>query len=113
MVQYLFSGGIFMIPIVASFLVLTFISFKNLKIAFHTDKIILIGSLTGIFGILITGISIYNTLKVMHDISKVAPLILWNGLKTSLVTTFAGGFVLCMSVISWYIFTNKYKLRTQ
>ena len=102
-----------MIPIMASFLVLTIISFKNLKIAFHTDKIILIGSLTGIYGILITGISINNAFKAMPDISKVAPFILWNGLKTSLVTTFAGGFVLFVSVLFWYIFTNKYKLHTQ
>ena len=113
MVQYLFSGGIFMIPIMASFIVLTFISFKNLKTPYHTDKIILIGSLTGIYGILITGISINNAFKAMPDISKVAPLILWNGLKTSLVTTFAGGSVLCISVLFWYIFKNKYKPRTQ
>ena len=110
MVQYLFFGGIFMIPIAVSFLVLIFISFKNLKIAFHVDKIILTGSLTGIFGILMTGISINNAIKVMPDISKVAPHILWNGLKTSLVTTFSGGLVLCMSVLFWYIFKNRYKL---
>ena len=110
MVQYLFSGGISIIPIGVSLIVIIFISFKNLKIAFHVDKIILIGSLTGIFGILMTGISINNTLKVMPDTSKVAPLILWNGLKISLVTTFSGGFVLCMSVLLWYIFKNRYKL---
>ena len=110
MVQYLFSGGISIIPIGVSLIVIIFISFKNLKIAFHVDKIILIGPLTGIFGILMTGISINNAIKVIPDISKVAPFILWNGLKTSLVTTFSGGFVLWLSVLLWYIFKNRYKL---
>ena len=109
MVQYLFSGGVLMIPIYFSFLILVFISFKNLKGAFHIDKIILIGSATAIFGIIATGVGISGALSVAPDISKIAPHILWNGLKSSLVTTFSGGFILFFSTFLWYFFSAKHK----
>ena len=112
LIQYLLSGGIFMIPILLSLCFLIFISFKNLKCAYHTDKIILIGSATAIFGIIATGVGINNALSIVPDISKIAPNILWNGLKTSLVTTFAGGVTLLFSTVVWYIFSNKYKPQT-
>ena len=112
MVQYLISGGVLMIPIYFSFISLVFISFKNLKGAFHIDKIILIGSGTAIFGIISTGVGISSTLNIVPDISKIAPHILWNGLKTSLVTTFSGGFILFVSTILWYFFSDKHKPQT-
>ena len=109
MVQYLLSGGIFVIPILLSFCILIFISLKKLKSAYHTDKIILIGSITAIFGIISTGIGIFSAVIIAPDISKIAPYILWNGFKISLVTTFTGGITLLFSTIMWYIFTNRYK----
>ena len=112
MVQYLFSGGVLMIPIYCSFFLLVFISFKNLKGAFHIDKIILIGSGTAIFGIISTGVGIISTLNIVPDISNIAPQILWNGLKTSLVTTFSGGLILFLSTFLWYFFSVKYKPET-
>ena len=112
MIQYLLSGGIFMIPIYISFCFLIFISLKNLKSAYYIDKIILIGSATAIFGIIATAVGISNTLSIVPDISKIAPHILWNGLKTSLVTTFSGGIILLFSTVLWYFFSNKYKLKT-
>ena len=113
MIQYLFSGGVFMIPIGLSLFLLIFISLKNLKIAYHTDKIILIGASTAIFGIIATGVGISSALSVVPDISEIAPTILWNGLKTSLVTTFSGGFILFLSTLLWINFSNKYKVQTQ
>ena len=112
MVQYLISGGVLMIPIYFSFISLVFISFKNLKGAFHIDKIILIGSGTAIFGIISTGVGIISTLNIVPDISKIAPHILWNGLNTSLVTTFSGGFILFFSTFLWYFFSTKHKPQT-
>ena len=112
MIQYFLSGGILMIPIYFSFLFLIFISVKNLKSAYHIDKIILVGSATAIFGIIATAIGINNALSIIPDISKIAPNILWNGLKTSLVTTFSGGFILFCSTILWYYLSIKYRQQT-
>ena len=109
MIQYFLSGGIFMIPIYLSLIFLIFISAKNLKSAYHIDKIILIGSITAIFGIIATAVGISNALSIFPDISNIAPHILWNGLKTSLVTTFSGGFILLFSTLLWYLFSSKYK----
>ena len=75
----------------------------------NPDKIILIGSITAIFGIILTGIGIFSAVIIAPDISKIAPYILWNGFKISLVTTFTGGVTLLFSTIMWYIFTNRYK----
>ncbi len=101
-----------MIPIYLSLCFLIFISLKNCKSAFHIDKIILVGSVTAIFGIIATAIGISNALSIAPDISKIAPNILWNGLKTSLVTTFSGGFILLFSTVLWYSFSKKYKPRS-
>ena len=109
MVQYLFSGGILMTPIFFSLFILIFMLFKNIKGAFHIDKIILIGSLTAIFGMIATVLGINTVLSITPDISKIAPHILWNGLKSSLVTTFSGGFILLFSTFLWYFFSVKYK----
>ena len=112
MIRYLLSGGISMVPIYISFLFLIFISFKNFKCAFHIDKIILLGSLTATFGIISTAFGINNAFSMVPDISNIAPHILWNGLKTSLVTTFSGGFILLISTILWYLFSKKYRAHT-
>ena len=98
-----------MIPIYLSLIILIFISTKNLKSAYHIDKIILIGSAAAIFGISATAVGISNALSIVPDISKVAPHVLWNGFKTSLVTTFSGGVILFISTVLWYVFSNKYK----
>ncbi len=109
MIQYFLSGGVLMMPIFLSFFILIFMLFKNMKGAFHIDKIILIGSATAIFGIIATGIGINGALSITPDISKIAPHILWNGLKSSLVTTFSGGFILFFSTFLWYFFSARHK----
>ena len=109
MIQYFISGGFLMIPIFLSFFILIFMSLKNLKRAFHIDKIMLIGSATSIFGIIATGAGISSALSIAPDISKIAPHILWSGLKSSLVTTFSGGLILFFSTFLWYFFSAKHK----
>ena len=111
MLKYLLSGGIFMIPIYFSLFFLIFISFKNIKNSYHVDKIILIGSLTAIFGIIATAVGIGNMFSAVPDISKISPYILWNGIKTSLITTYSGGFILLFSIIAWYFLSKKNKIR--
>ena len=112
MIQYLLSGGIFMIPIYFALIFLIFISSKNFKSAYHIDKIMLIGSAAAIFGIIGTAVGISNALSIVPDISKIAPNILWNGLKTSLVTTYTGGFILLFSTLLWFFFSTKYRPQT-
>ena len=112
MVQYFLSCWYLMIPIFLSFFILIFMSFKNIKGAFHIDKIILIGSATAIFGIIATAVGISNALSLYPNISKIAPHILWSGLKSSLVTTFSGGFILFLSTFLWYFFSAKHKPQT-
>ena len=109
MIEYLFSGGILMLPILFSFFVLVFMFYKNLSNAFHIDKIILIGSVTAIFGIISTGAGVNSALSIATDVSKISPHILWNGLKSALVTTFSGGFILLFSTFLWFFFSNKHK----
>ena len=109
MIQYFLSGGVLMIPIYLSLMFLIFVSVKNLKSAYHIDKIILVGSLTAIFGIISTAVGISNAWNIAPDISKIAPHILLDGLKTSLVTTFSGGFILLFSTLSWYLISRKYR----
>ena len=67
MFRYLLSGGVFMIPIFFSLFVLIFMLFKNLKSTYHIDKIILIGSITAIFGIIATGIGISRFISIFHE----------------------------------------------
>ena len=109
MIKYLLSGGILMLPILFSFFVLVFMFYKNLSRAFHIDKIILIGSVTAIFGIISTLAGVSAALSIATDVSKISPHILWSGLKSALVTTFSGGFVLLFSTFSWYFFSIKHK----
>ena len=109
MIQYFLSGGISMIPIYLSLMFLIFISVKNLKSAYHIDKIILVGSLTAIFGIISTAVGISSAWIIAPNILNIAPHILLNGLKTSMVTTFAGGFILLFSTVLWFLFSIKYK----
>ena len=111
MLKYLLSGGIFMIPIYFSLFFLIFISFKNIKNSYHLDKIILIGSLTAIFGIIATAVGIGNMFSAVPDISKISPYILWSGIKTSLITTYSGGFILLFSTMAWYFLSKENKVR--
>ena len=108
MIQYLFFGGILMLLIFFSFFVIVFMFYKNLISAFHIDKIILIGSVTAIFGIISKWAGFSSALNIATDISKIALHILWNGLKSALVTTFSGGFVLLLSTFLWYFFSIKH-----
>ena len=109
MIQYLLSGGILMLPILFSFFVLVFMFYKNLSSAFHVDKIILIGSVTAVFGIISTWAGVSAALSIATDVSNISPDILWSGLKSALVTTFSGGFILLFSTFLWFFCSIKHK----
>ena len=107
MIRYLLSGGIYMVPIVVSFFLIIIISVKNFKGAYHVNKIMLIGSFAGLFGIVATGIALNNAVSILPDISKISPQILWSGIKVSFVTTFSGGVTLFFSTVLWYVFSIR------
>ena len=93
MLDTLFNGGPFMIVL----LVLL-------------GGIVLLGIFSALFGILATYIGINSALSMVPDISKISPHILINGLKTSLITSFAGGIIMLISTAIWYFFIKRHNL---
>jgi len=110
MIQLITNGGPFMMVLLILFGAIIFISVKNVKEPFHTNGIILLGILTAFIGILATGIGVNAAYNAMNGISNIAPSILFNGLKTSLITTFSGGVILAISTAVWYFFIKKHNL---
>ena len=97
-----------MLPMLVGLAVSIFIAFKNVSNRYHTDRIIIIGAATSLLGIVSTAVGINNALGFSNGISKIAPHIMINGIKTSLITTYFGGFILLVSILLWYYFKNKY-----
>ena len=108
MYQYFISGGPFMLPMLMGLVLSIFIAYKNIFSQYHTDKIIIIGASTSLLGIVSTVVGMNDALEFSKNMSKIAPHIMINGIKTSLITTYFGGFILLVSVLLWYYFKNKY-----
>tara|TARA_A100001234_G_scaffold169955_1_gene151199 strand:- start:184 stop:570 length:387 start_codon:yes stop_codon:yes gene_type:complete len=108
MYQYFISGGPFMLPMLMGLVLSIFIAYKNIFSQYHTDKIIIIGAATSLLGIVSTVVGMNDALEFSKNMSKIAPHIMINGIKTSLITTYFGGFILLVSVLLWYYFKNKY-----
>lgn len=110
MIQTFINGGPFMAVLLLCFLAIIFISAKNAKEPFHTNKIILLGVASAFLGIGATWLGVNAALTAVPDISKIAPHILLNGVKTGLITTYFGGFVLVTATAVWYYFIKKHNL---
>ncbi len=108
MYQYFISGGPFMLPMLMGVVFSIFIAYKNIFSQYHTDKIIIIGASTSLLGIVSTVVGMNDALEFSKNMSKIAPHIMINGIKTSLITSYFGGFILLLSVLLWYYFKNKY-----
>ena len=93
MYQYFISGGPFMFPMLVGLAVSIFIAFKNVSNRYHTNRIITIGAATSLLGIVSAAVGLNNALGFSNGISKIAPRIMINGIKTFLVTTFLGVFI--------------------
>ena len=80
-----------MLPMLLGIAVSIFIAFKNVSNRYHTDRIIIIGAATSLLGIVSTAVGINNALGFSNGISKIAPHIMINGIKKSLITTYFAG----------------------
>ena len=110
MFSLLISGGPFMIILIILALITGFVAIKNLKELFFTHSLIGLGVLSVTFVMLATYIGLNSAFNAVPDIDMIAPSILMNGVKTSLVTTFTGGFILVESTSLWYVMLKKHNI---
>jgi len=110
MFQLILSGGPFMVLLFLLTLAIIFISLKNIKESYHTNGIVLLGVCSALIGILATYLGVSSALNLMPNISNISPQILFNGLKTSLVTSYTGGAIMVFSTGLWYFFIKKHNL---
>ena len=110
MFQLILSGGPFMVLLFLLALAIIFISLKNIKESYFTNGIILLGVCSALIGIMATYLGVSSALNLMPNISNISPQILFNGLKTSLVTSYTGGIIMFFSTGLWYFFIKKYSL---
>ena len=88
-----------------------FISLKNIKEPYNTNGIVLLGIVSALIGIISTYLGINGALNIAPDLSKVAPHILLNGIKTSLITSIAGAIIMLVSTVLWSnLFIKKHNL---
>ena len=110
MIQTFMNGGPFMTVLLLLLVAIIFISVKNGKEPYHTNKIILLGVSSAFIGMGATWLGINAALGAVQDISKIAPHILLNGVKTGLITTYFSGFILISATAIWYYFIKKHNL---
>ena len=110
MVNILLSGGPFMLVLLILAGSILVISVKNINQPYKTNGIVLIGILSALIGILATYLGVNAAFTAVPDISSIAPQIFINGLKTSLITSFAGGIIMLISTIVWYYFIKRHNL---
>ena len=110
MLDTLLSGGPFMMVLVAIFCIIILISIKNINEPFKTNSIVLLGISSALFGILGTYIGLNAAFSSVPQISNISPEILINGIKTSLITSYAGGIIMLFSALVWYYFVKKHNL---
>jgi|TARA_B100001094_G_scaffold120560_1_gene116293 hypothetical protein len=110
MLDTLLNGGPFMIVLLIIVGSITFISVKNIKEPYNTNGIVLLGILSALVGILATYLGVNAAFSAVPDISNISPQILINGLKTSLIASFAGGIIMLISTVLWYFFIKRHNL---
>jgi len=110
MLETLLNGGPFMMVLLILVGSIIFISVKNIKEPYNTNGIVLLGIFSALVGISATYLGVNAAFSVVPDISTISPQILINGLKTSLITSFAGGIILLFSTALWYLFIKRHNL---
>jgi hypothetical protein len=110
MVNILLNGGPFMLVLIVLTIIIIFISVKNIKEPYNTNGIVLLGIFSALVGILTTYLGVSAAFNSVPDISTIAPQILFNGLKTSLTTSFTGGVIMLISTSVWYYFIKRHNL---
>ena len=110
MLGSLLNGGPFMMVLFILLVGIVFISIKNINQPFKTNGIVLLGILSALVGIISTYMGVNAAFSAVPDISNIAPQILLNGMKTALITTFMGGFIMVLSTALWYYFVKRHNL---
>jgi biopolymer transport protein ExbB/TolQ len=110
MLQIIISGGPFMMILFILFGIIIFISSKNIHEPYNTNSIVLLGIFAACIGIFATFIGINSAFNAIADMTKVSPQILLNGLRISLITSFAGGGIMIISTAIWFYFIRKHNL---
>ena len=110
MFEALLTGGPFMMVLFILLVGIVFISIKNINQPFKTNGIVLLGILSALVGIISTYMGVNAAFSAVPDISNIAPQILLNGMKTALITTFTGGFIMVLSTALWYYFVKRHNL---
>ena len=110
MLETLLNGGPFMLVLAVIFIIILFLSIKNINEPYKTNSIVLLGIFSALFGIIGTYIGIKNALKVVTAINNISPEILINGFKTSLITAYAGAIIMFFSSLVWYYLVKKHNL---
>ena len=110
MLDTLLNGGPFMMVLLILAGSIIFISVKNIKEPYNTNGIVLLGIFSALVGITATYIGVNAAFSAVPDISNISPQILMNGLKTSLITSFAGGIIMLISTVLWYFFIKRHNL---
>ena len=110
MIQTFMNGGPFMTVLLLLLVAIIFISVKNIKEPYNTNGIVLLGIFSALVGISATYIGVNAAFSAVPDISNISPQILMNGLKTSLITSFAGGIIMLISTALWYFFIKRHNL---
>ena len=110
MLGSLLNGGPFMILLFFLAISIIFISIKNINEPYNTNGIILLGIFSALLGIFATYIGVISAFSAVPNIANISPIILINGLKTSLITSFTGGIIMLFSTILWYFFIRKHNL---
>ena len=106
----LLNGGPFMMVLFILLVGIVFISIKNINQPFKTNGIVLLGILSALVGIISTYMGVNAAFSAVPDISNIEPQILLNGMKTALITTFTGGFIMILSTALWYYFIKRHNL---
>tara|TARA_B100000900_G_scaffold308233_1_gene266925 strand:+ start:394 stop:735 length:342 start_codon:yes stop_codon:yes gene_type:complete len=112
MIDTFLNGGPIMIALLLLSGFIIFTSIKNIKQPYNTNSIVLLGIFSALVGFSATYIGIYSAFSSVSDVSKIAPQILFNGLKTSLITSITGGIIMLFSTGLWYFFIRKHNLLT-
>ena len=102
MFETFLNGGPFMMVLAVIFSIIFFISIKNINEPYKTNSIVLLGIFSALFGILGTYTGVKNALNLVTAINNIAPEILINGFKTSLITAYAGAIIMFFSSLVWY-----------
>ncbi len=110
MFEALLTGGPFMMVLFILLVCIVFISIKNINQPYNTNGIVLLGILSALVGIFATYMGVNAAFSAFPDISNIAPQILLNGMKTALITTFTGGFIMVLSTVLWYYFVKRHNL---